>query len=258
MQSAGRRRLLAALALSVTVTASCSADDGAIQTSAVSAEEGSSDYVPYAASQMNTVAAQAASLEAMSVAELLPNAFLEVQPDEYRSFTDTVVIGTPVEVIPDRAVVWEMTADGDIERQVDFEGTQSAMRFWTVRIEIDEVLAGGAPSEVLPGAADDVIEVPVASAGGRADLNQFQQGLLGFGRSVWFLRAAQRSEGASQDEFRVGWNGGGIAIVAEDGSLTFPTVADDFKEATKGFTLDELRELAARPPYQVDRGMGGR
>lgn len=222
-----------------------------------SVQRGNPDDLPYAA-DLITRSGRFMGTGARTVEELLPNAQLQVGLNDYRTFTDTVVVATPMAVTPNRAVMWEVGPDGDREIEVDFESARAQGRYWNVQLQVEAVVAGDQPSEALPGAENDIIQVPLFADGGSVDAARFESGLLALRRTVWFLRAALRSEGASRDEFRIAWNGAAVAQVTTDGALVFPFVPDELKQVARGYTLGEIEALAQREPYRVEREVGER
>jgi hypothetical protein len=194
---------------------------------------------------------RATTVGPLSLPDLLPNAQY-MAGGEVRTATDSVLIGRPVRITPQRAARWDAAANEDGEIQVDFTSPLAQSRLWTVEVEVEEVLAGQRPSQALPGVRDDTIQVPFVGPGGVLDVPRFERGVMALGRTAWFLRAALRSEGAHSDEFRIAWDGTAVAQVGEDGSLAFPLVADEMRPASESFTVQQVRELGARPPHRVE------
>lgn len=197
-----------------------------------------------------------------SVEHLLPNRHLYAEDGTYEPVTDTVVLGTVQEVRPDAAYRERATADGEARQVVAFGSEQADYRTWLVTLELEEVLAGESPHELLPDSGAGQVTIRLTTNGGPVDEHLFTSGIQSLGRSVWFLRVRR----SWSDAFDTGWFGRAVATVDEHGSLTFPLVqpGDGGPGLAAGgghgaagsgddvvTTVDDVRRLGAEPVVQI-------
>jgi hypothetical protein len=102
----------------------------------------------------------------------------------------------------------------------------------------------GAPTGVRPGETT----VRLTTWGGLAESEALAAQVEALGRSVWFLGGVD-GDGVHW----VPWDGGAVAAVGDDGSLSFPLLPEARGAAswTETYRLDCLRALAAQPDQQV-------
>lgn len=217
--------------------------------------------IPYVAARSATFGENVFTIGvAQTIPELLPNRLIDAWGGVPVVNSQTVIVGTPTDVRPEHASVWGVGDDEhpDGETKVGFDDPKSMSRTWLVEVTVDDLIAGQPPSKALAGAEDNGITLRFKSTGGPIDVDTFRAGVLGFGRSVWFLTAYPEEP---KDAFGLAWNGGAVATIGADGSLSFPMMTPtrrrELKEET--FTVDLLRKLGAETDTHVARpgGTGG-
>lgn len=214
---------------------------------------------PYAAAEGKGGAITAASTigVARSVADLLPNRKHEVLEHNFVANSDSVVEATPLDVQPGEAFVWPRGANDSMEaNEVTFEDPRSMSRTWTVRLHIESPVAGADPSAVLPAATEGTeVVVQLPSNGGPVDIDRYRAGVLGLGRSVWFLTT---NDFGPKDKFEVAWFGGAVARADQDGTLRFELLPEDVRKVKEapGTTLADLAVEAAKPEQRITLGQG--
>jgi hypothetical protein len=180
------------------------------------------------------------------VEELLPNRLIGASDGRFESVSRAVVIGEPTAVRPGVADDWSaMDGDDESSARVEFSDPEAEARTWLVTVAVEEVLGGEDPvDDGSPGE----MTVRLTAWGDLAESEAFATQVEALGRSVWFL-------GGGDDEGVrwVPWDGGAVAAVGEDGSLSFPLLPEARGAGSwaETYRLDCLRSLAAQPDQQV-------
>jgi hypothetical protein len=199
------------------------------------------------------------------VRELLPNRLQAGLFGEWFPGSYAVIVARPVSVEPVAARLW-LDDDAGTEVPLTFTDPAAEGRSWQVTLDVERLVAGKEPSALKPGATDGRrVRVEMRSDGGAIDVGRYQAGLLGLGRSIWYLEAW-----ADQERFSVPWHSRAIATIGAGGSLAFPLLRDEDQwrlseqpptdgpqkaSAPPPLTLDRLVEQAKEPVQRVDRGL---
>jgi hypothetical protein len=180
------------------------------------------------------------------VEELLPNRLIGAGDGRFEPVSSSVVIGAPTGVRPGVADDWSaMEGDDESSARVEFSDPAAETRTWLVTVAVEEVLGGEDPvGDGSPGETT----VRLTAWGGLAESEAFAAQVEALGRSVWFLGGVD-GDGVHW----VPWDGGAVAAVGDDGSLSFPLLPEARGAAswTETYRLDCLRALAAQPDQQV-------
>jgi len=214
---------------------------------------------PYVASHTKALLGDLTTIGvARSVVELLPNHLFEVLDHNFVANAQSVVVGTPVDVQPDEALRWPAQDANDqaAGEAVPFGETSAMSRTWLVTLSVDRTVAGPAPAELLRTAdSNGLVSVRITSDGGPIDVDKYRAGLLGMGRSVWFLSAYAD---APTDAFGVAWFGGAIARLDDRGLLRFDLLPPEVRKFVEspGIDLNDLERAADQAEVTIPRDAG--
>lgn len=167
------------------------------------------------------------------------------------SLTDVVVVGTVRDVSPGYG--FAVPSDPSEEAlpgdgvQVAFDSPDALWRTLHLTVDVEEVLTGDVPRDTKQ------ISVGLAIGNGTVDDRLVKDGMMALGRTVWFLRSGSPVFSYDASLYSDIEDGGLIAPVASDGSLSFPLLdADGMSAAFLGRpTLAQLRDAAKDPPRIV-------